>query len=117
MKGFCIILSLTVLISCKSGKNIEDNPLGLFPDEIALQSIRLNTSNDIFRALQLLQINEFLVVSDPNDFFHFSVIDIENDQFKFKFGKIGDGPCEINFRATVERIKNSGNLLGVFNKE
>jgi hypothetical protein len=77
---------------------------------------RLAVGDDINRAFELLIVGELLIVSDPNDRYHFTIIDLNEEKKVGEFGKIGDGPCELSFPAGLQLIGNNSKIVGVNNR-
>lgn len=77
----------------------------------------LPIGDEITRAFDLFILDGSLIISDPDQDFHFKVFDLESHELIGKFGKIGDGPCEIKFPSSIQRLAGEKNRVGVNNRK
>ncbi len=90
---FC--LGVFIFIQACSGSPEFRDPLVEFHQNINLSSKKLKTSDSLFRAGNLILFQDFLFVHDDDLNFLNKVIDVNKDQVLKRFGKIGQGPCEM----------------------
>lgn len=109
------LISLLVGLGCSYKKNSLEDHYG-FTEFRKLSGNRLNIGNTIKRAYELLLVDNLLIVSDPNERFHFTVIDIEIEKKLGEFGKIGDGPCELTFPSGMQVTGRGDKIVGVNNR-
>ncbi|MCR9015024.1 TolB-like 6-bladed beta-propeller domain-containing protein [Aquiflexum gelatinilyticum] len=76
----------------------------------------LPISDEITRAFDLLILENNLIISDPDQEFHFKIFDLESQNLIGKFGKIGDGPCEVQFPSSIQRLSGEKNKVGINNR-
>lgn len=115
-KYFIVLGCIILFSSCKEDKKISVDPRDSFQYEDYLTSINLPISQSINQAYELLQVDDFLIVSDPDEFYHFKLFDIKDQKIIGRFGKIGDGPCEIFFPTSLQRIATNSNTIGLNNR-
>lgn len=83
----------------------------------SLNGKRLELGDNIKQAFDLFIIGELLIVSDPNETYHFTLIDLAEEKKAGEFGKMGDGPCELAFPAYLQLSGNGSKVIGVLNKQ
>ncbi|WP_186756038.1 BF3164 family lipoprotein [Echinicola salinicaeni] len=71
-------------------------------------------SDEILRVNIMYQYGGLLYVVDPDKNYVFSIIDIAKDKMVSRFGKIGEGPCELNRISSVLRVPGAPNKIGVY---
>lgn len=76
----------------------------------------LTFSDEITRAFDLLILENNLIISDPDQEYHFKMFDLESQSLIGKFGKIGNGPCEIQFPSSIQRLSGEKNKIGINNR-
>lgn len=115
-KGFYVSLfHLGAFFFCScSEPPILENPISEFLVESNLSSERLNSSDSLFSAGEMLLYNDILLVLDEELDYLFKVIDVEEDSFIKRFGKIGQGPCELDPFISVFKSGPNGEMLGTF---
>ncbi|SHO61621.1 BF3164 family lipoprotein [Algoriphagus zhangzhouensis] len=105
-----------LLWSCSDALIVE-NPLIEFQVKNRLNSIRLHSSDSLFRAGEILLFDKFLFVKDEELEYLFKIIDVDQDRFLKRFGKIGQGPCEMNPFLSIFKSGKNGDMLGVYEME
>ncbi|MCL6260688.1 TolB-like 6-bladed beta-propeller domain-containing protein [Aquiflexum sp. TKW24L] len=115
MKPKLLLLLMPIIIGgCSGEKRSQFNDSQKFEKrEIEL----LPFSDEVTRAFDLLILENHLIVTDPDQEFHFKVFDIESQKLIGKFGKIGEGPCEIQFPSSVQRIVGEKQKIGINNRK
>jgi hypothetical protein len=115
MKPKLLLLLMPIIIGgCSGEKRSQFNDSQKFEKrEIEL----LPFSDEVTRAFDLLILENHLIVTDPDQEFHFKVFDIESQKLIGKFGKIGEGPCEIQFPSSVQRIMGEKQKIGINNRK
>lgn len=96
------LLIILTLFSCKEDKEEFE----------VIKSKRLAVSDSIRSSIDFLFIRDLLILSDFGDSYYFKVVDIQSDQIIQKFGKLGEGPCEIKPYSNVQKIDDF--TVGVF---
>lgn len=111
---FCALMCF----SCSNTVLVGDNIQNLFDDSINLTSARLSISDSINRVSQITLTEQYLIVADPEDGFHFKAFDISNNIVNphIKIGKIGDGPCEISRPTLLITVPNKPESIGFYNR-
>jgi hypothetical protein len=99
--------------SCGSSTDPTD-PLVSFQDKVNLSSKRLNTSDSLFRAGALLVFDNVLFVYDNELDYIYKLIAIDQDQLLKRFGKVGEGPCELDPALITYKSGADGTLIGMF---
>lgn len=108
MKNWEIVIGFVFfIISCSERQDTFDS----FKSEL-IYSKRLNISDSIGFSADLLFVNDFLVVSEYEGLDYFKIIDIKSDIVVKKFGKIGEGPCEIKLHSNIQKVGTSS--IGVY---
>lgn len=105
MKRIILITSLVILASCKYQSE----------DYEVLQSKKLDISDSIMHSTELVFLGDLLVISDFGDVDYFKVIDVNSDRIVKRFGKLGEGPCELKPYSTIQKVNNF--TLGVFDRQ
>lgn len=117
MKIFKYLAGVIFLMtSCRGGTIDSSNPLAFFDEEVKLTAQVLHSGDEIRRAISLFFYKNFLIVSDHDDQYHFSAIDLKIDKLITRFGKIGDGPCEIRFPTSLQPLVGDQIHLGLYNR-
>ncbi|WP_186756023.1 hypothetical protein [Echinicola salinicaeni] len=90
---FYLLLFVLVLFSCKEdeGKSVYNSTL-----ETKVFGKRLKSSDEILRVNIMYQYGELLYIVDPDKKHVFSIIDIAKDRVISRFGRVGEGPCELS---------------------
>ncbi|MEP1087903.1 BF3164 family lipoprotein [Algoriphagus sp.] len=109
------ILFVLILSSCTSPKDSKSF-FNDFPDEKNIKGKYLDFSAMLNQAFDIELINNQLIVADPDEY-HFKTFDLENSNRLRRFGKIGEGPCEIIFPTTIQRIGNNSNTIGLYGRK
>lgn len=108
------------MVSCESDKE-RDVSIAVLNEFEEIENLKVEylseASKLINRANNLLLLNDILIVSDPNKENHFKIIDISNENLLGSFGNIGDGPCEIQFPASLQIIDEKTSIIGVNNRK
>lgn len=99
--------------SCSVKTDLKD-PVVEFQFKENLSSKRLNSSDSLFRAGSLLLFDSILIAKDDELDYLFKVIDVRQDLFIKQFGKIGEGPCELNPNSITSKSGANGELIGIF---
>lgn len=113
MYRFILILFIVLFtISCvKKNKHSTSltSPEELFESNKLIVGQKLNISSDSIRYVYSLTTigDSLLILSDNNDSFHFSLIDLYTDTMVGRFGKIGDGPNEISFPTSIQVLPST----------
>lgn len=108
MKNWEIVIGFVFfIISCSEKKDTVDS----FKSEL-IYSKRLNISDSIGFSADLLFVNDYLVVSEYEGLDYFKIINIKSDKVIKKFGKKGEGPCEIKLHSNIQKVGSSS--IGVF---
>ncbi|MBN3581160.1 hypothetical protein JYB64_02105 [Algoriphagus aestuarii] len=107
------LLSALLFQSCSQKAEMKD-PLIDFMDKENLSSIRLNSSDSLFRAGSLLVFDSMLIAKDDELEYLFKIIDIKQDLIIKQFGKIGEGPCELEPSSIISKSGVDGNMIGIF---
>ncbi|SIT14379.1 BF3164 family lipoprotein [Belliella pelovolcani] len=113
-------LLIAILLSCKENtkEDISIFELSEFETVEKLKAEYMSiASTHINRAYDLLILNDNLIVSDPNSEKHFKIIGLSNEAFLGSFGRIGNGPCEIQFPASIQILNESSSVIGVNNRK
>ncbi|WP_194972846.1 BF3164 family lipoprotein [Aquiflexum lacus] len=109
------ICFLIVTLGCsKNNKNPEE--FFGFKEYQTVTGNRLAVSDNIQKAYELLVVGELLIVSNPNFQYHFTIIDLNEEKKVAEFGKMGYGPCELSFPASLQLTGNGSNVVGVNNR-
>lgn len=108
-----LFVGLISLISCTKRNKIHD-PLIDFQDFNEVSSTKLVSSNSLFRVRELLLVDDILLAKDQELDYSYKLIDVTQDRFLKKFGKLGEGPCELGDFASISRSGKIGDKLGVF---
>ena len=110
-----LLAGVISLGSCTDIENTEKkDPLVDFQVSYEVSSFRLDISDSLFRARNLLLVDNILVVKDEDLIFSYKLVDVAQDRFLKRFGKIGQGPCEIDDFNTLNRSGDTGQILGIF---
>jgi hypothetical protein len=99
--------------SCETSKDPKD-PLGAFKESVNLSSIRLSSSDSLYRAGALLVFDTVLVVYDNELDYLYKLIAIDQDILLKRFGKVGEGPCELDPALITYKSGADGKLIGMF---
>jgi len=103
------IIKLLILFSvygCESKTGISgENEYG-FQKMENIVSIRLDSSEEINKATSLYLFDSMLFVYDTDKEYQFKIIDIQNDHLISKFGRNGEGPCEIAFPVGINWLNS-----------
>ncbi|MFT4858541.1 MAG: hypothetical protein ACI8SN_000457 [Algoriphagus sp.] len=99
--------------SCAVSTDPKD-PLLDFQDEVNLTSKRLKTSDSLYRAGGILVFDDVLFVYDNEMDYLYKIIAIDQDQLLKRFGKVGQGPCELDPSLITYKSGADGKLIGMF---
>jgi hypothetical protein len=117
MHLFCLFsIGVFFLESCSPSKDPKD-PLLNFQKKVNLTSKRLITSDSLFQAGDILLFEDVLFVKDNELGYAFKVIDIKQDRLLKRFGKVGQGPCELDPSLITYKSGADGKLIGMFELE
>lgn len=105
--GMLFIGFIFFLVSCSEPRGDH----GTLKNEF-LYSKRLSVSDSIGFSADLLFVNNFLVVSEYEGLDYLKIIDINSDRVVKKFGKIGEGPCELKLHSNIQKVGSTS--IGVF---
>jgi hypothetical protein len=110
------LLCFFVIFSCgKVDENSAIDPLLDFEEKDYVKGRRLSSSSALFKSNDLMIIENYLVVHDPDLQMIFKVIDITEDTFLTTFGPRGEGPCELSPLSFMNRYGVDGKMLGIYN--
>ncbi len=101
----------------KKDESLEGFPENITKNAIALKGVKMEASEHILRSTSMSVRGDYLLISSPDQQFHFKLVDWKNDKFVTSFGPMGDGPCEFAFPAFLLRIPGQPGKTGVFNKK
>lgn len=101
------------LQACSDKTGFRD-PLVEFQKSISLSSKELKSSDSLFRAGSIILFEDILIVQDDDLKFLYKIIDVNKDQILKKFGKIGQGPCELEPQSITSRSGSNGEVIGIF---
>lgn len=113
MKRYLSVWAFWTLLSCNIEEKKSQNPLSEFKDIQNKKAELVNIGDKINRAFELAIFDGLLIVSDPDQDFHFKVFDLENEELVDKFGLVGDGPCELKFPASLQNAVGDDSRIGV----
>ena len=110
-----IFAFILILSSCTTSRDSESF-FNDFPKEIDLKGEYLGFSAKLNQAFDIELANNQLIVSDPDEF-HFKIFNLDNSNSLRRFGKIGEGPCEIIFPTTIQKIGTESNTIGLYGRK
>jgi len=102
---------LLFLFSCDVKEKYKDPLLDFEKTELVI-STPIHSSESIFKANDMLMIGDHLIIHDPELDYIYKILDISNDIFVKKFGKRGEGPCELTPLSFINRV--GGSSLGIY---
>lgn len=105
MKNIIFFIGFIFFASCKDHSE----------DLEVLKSNRLDVSNSILNPTEFVFLGDLLVISDFGDEEYFKAIDVNSDKIVKRFGKLGEGPCELKPNSIVQKVNNF--TLGVFDRQ
>lgn len=108
------LLGVLFFIQACSGPPESRDPLVEFNQNISLSSKRFESSDSLFRAGSIILFDDILFVQDEDLNFLFKVIDVNKDLLVRRFGKIGQGPCEMEPLSVASRSGVNGEMIGMF---
>lgn len=108
------LLGVFFFIQACSGPPESRDPLVEFNQNISLSSKRFESSDSLFRAGSIILFDDILFVQDEDLNFLFKVIDVNKDLLVRRFGKIGQGPCEMEPLSVASRSGVNGEMIGMF---
>jgi hypothetical protein len=104
---------LSLFVGCKEKVDFEKTEFSIV-EKKNLEIMDLGRS--VNRAFDLLAVSDFLIVSDPDNAYHFKTFDMATGRMIGQFGKIGDGPCEFRFPSSLQRLINEDGKVGINNR-
>lgn len=108
-----LIGMFSFLQACSGTEELRD-PLIEFHKNIILTSKKLASSDSLFKAGNLILFDDILIVKDDDLNFLYKIIDVRKDKYLKKFGKIGQGPCELEPGNVISRSGSNGEMIGIF---
>ncbi|NVJ85082.1 MAG: hypothetical protein HWE15_02195 [Algoriphagus sp.] len=110
---FSFVILVSLFISC--GKKVElRDPLVEFDRSRKLNSIPLSSADSLFRAWNMYLVEDKLFINDDGLDFIYRLIDPVEDRYLGKFGRSGQGPCELSASVFLNRFGSNGENLGIF---
>jgi hypothetical protein len=113
MKNISAII--IILSACTTPKDSESF-FNDFPRELEVKGEHLSFSDKIIQAFDIQIINNQLIITDPGEF-HYKIFDLENSNSLRRLGKIGEGPCELIFPTTIQKISDGSNTIGLYGRK
>ncbi|UZD21090.1 TolB-like 6-bladed beta-propeller domain-containing protein [Algoriphagus halophytocola] len=113
---FGVFSGLLFLYSCNSEIERID-PIQEFKNTEPVSSYRLQASDSLFKVVDLLSIGDVLIAYDDEMDYLYKIFDVEQDKFLKKFGKFGQGPCELSGFSFMVRTGEKGEKLGLFERQ
>lgn len=110
---YLVVIFELFLISCGKSRD-EEIKIDGFETYEKLSGSRLKSSDQIMRVNLMDQIGDFLYAVDPDSTHVISIIDIEEDRLVKRFGRIGQGPCEMDRIVSVMRVPKNPNRVGFY---
>lgn len=107
MKKVLLIFIVLSLYSCREQNNNNNFEL--------IKSSRLDVSDSIRLSSDFIFLGDLLILSDFGDFDYLKAIDVKSDKIVKKFGKLGEGPCEIKPHSNIQRVNDF--TVGVFDRQ
>jgi hypothetical protein len=112
-----LIICLLLFSCCLADRKNKETPLSEFGEIEEKISVSTSIGNQMNRAFEMMLIDSLLIVSDPDRGFHFKVFDIKSEILVDQFGIIGDGPCEVQFPAALQRLVGKDKIIGINNRK
>lgn len=113
-KYFYWIISFQLtLFSCEKPTEEEINVDG-FEIYEKVSGIRLKSSDQLMRVNMMNQRGDFLYAVDPNTTHVISIINVKEDKLIKRFGRIGQGPCELDRIVAVMQVPDNPNKVGFY---
>lgn len=110
------LIGVSFLQFCSPNKDAKD-PLVDFQENVNLSSKRLFSSDSLYQAGNILLFEDILFVKDNELDYVFKVIDVKQDRLLKRFGKVGQGPCELDPSLITYKSGSDGKLIGMFELE
>jgi hypothetical protein len=109
---FQILIYAILFSSCTSREN-NLNPILNFPKTVNLSSKHLKSADSIFRAETMILIHDYLIVHDIDLEYVYKIINVEQDRYLKRFGKLGEAPNELMLPVFINRVGTEGNRVGI----
>lgn len=117
---FIIVLSgIVFYYSCSKQSDLQNSPTELFHSVQNLKSTTLISGDILKNTEQILLLDSLLIIHDKvevgNDYFLYSVFDLNNESILGYFGREGRGPEEYYFPSFMSRISGNKSKFGIHN--
>ncbi|NVK53728.1 MAG: hypothetical protein HWD85_12400 [Flavobacteriaceae bacterium] len=110
---FSFVILVSLFISCSEKVELRD-PLEEFDRSRKLNAIPLSSADSLFRAWNMYLVEDKLLINDDGLDYIYRLIEPVEDRYLGKFGRSGQGPCELSASVFLNRYGSNGENLGIF---
>lgn len=111
-----LLILVTFISSCHNSESKLVELYG-FKNLENIKSKTLKVSSEINKATNLYIFDSLLFVGDRDSEYHFKIINLEEDALKGKFGKEGEGPCEVTFPVRLNWLDSNQELISLYDRQ
>ncbi|WP_288370619.1 BF3164 family lipoprotein [uncultured Algoriphagus sp.] len=90
------------------------DPLKEFDRSRKLNATPLSSADSLFRALNMYLVEDKLLINDDGLDYIYRLIDPVEDRYLGKFGRSGQGPCELSASVFLNRYGSEGENMGIY---
>jgi hypothetical protein len=110
---FSFVVLVSLFISCSEKVELTD-PLEEFDRSRKLNATSLSSADSLFRAWNMYLVEDKLLINDDGLDYIYRLIDPVKDRYLGKFGRSGQGPCELSASVFLNRYGSEGENMGIF---
>ncbi|SDD63721.1 TolB-like 6-blade propeller-like [Algoriphagus faecimaris] len=110
---FSFVVLISLFVSCSEKVELTD-PLEEFDRSRKLNATPLSSADSLFRAWNMYLVEDKLLINDDGLDYIYRLIDPVEDRYLGKFGRSGQGPCELSASVFLNRYGSDGENMGIF---
>ncbi|MDE0561958.1 BF3164 family lipoprotein [Algoriphagus sp. NF] len=110
---FSFVVLISLFVSCSKKVELTD-PLEEFDRSRKLSALPLSSADSLFRAWNMYLVEDKLLINDDGLDYIYRLIDPVEDGYLGKFGRSGQGPCELSASVFLNRYGSDGENMGIY---
>ncbi|MBY5952226.1 TolB-like 6-bladed beta-propeller domain-containing protein [Algoriphagus marincola] len=110
---FSFVVLISLFVSCSKKVELTD-PLEEFDRSRKLSALPLSSADSLFRAWNMYLVEDKLLINDDGLDYIYRLIDPVEDRYLGKFGRSGQGPCELSASVFLNRYGSDGENMGIY---